>query len=157
MKGNTSTKDLLLHQTFLAYEGDPEMSLKASLRGVTDEVASRRLVNESWTIEEIVYHVASCKIEYCKQGFGCWEGDYDKPWGDFAAVVRLLDCAQEHLVSCLQGCSETDLAKPLPMRFHGESAAHFFTVMLTHDIAHAGQISTRLRVFGVRTGGYHAL
>lgn len=150
-----SQKDLLLDQTHLAYSGDPEMSLKASLEGITQEIASRELCPESWTIEEMVFHVASAKIEYCKQGFGQWTGGYDKPLGDIEQIIRLLDRAQKHLVDCLESCSEKDLSRPIATRFHGESAAHFFSIMIIHDIAHAAQIRTRQRAFGVRAGDYY--
>ncbi len=152
-----TAKDLLLHQTYLAFEGDPEMSLKASLQGVTDEIAARVLVDRSWSIEQIVYHVASVKINYCRQGFGRWRGDCEKPWGDFAAMLDLLDRAQAHLVSCLESCAAAQLEQPLATQYHGESAAHFFTVMLMHDISHAGQIRTRQRIFGTRSGDHYPL
>jgi hypothetical protein len=153
--GQMTTKDLLVEQTHLAYAGDPEMSLKASLAGVTDAIASRTLVDQSWTIEEIVYHLASCKIEYCRQGFGRWTDTCEKPAGSFARMIDLLDRAQTHLSECLESCSEADLARPIPTQFHGESAARFFTIMIMHDVAHAAQIRTRLRVFGVRSDGYY--
>jgi uncharacterized damage-inducible protein DinB len=143
-----TTKDLLLRQTHLAFERNPEMSLKTSIQVVTAQVAAKRLVPQSWTIEEIVYHIASVKIEYCKQGFGKWTADYEKPVGDFRAMVALLDRAQNHLVCCLQICSDQPLMEPIATQCHGESAAHFFSIMMIHDVSHAGQIRTRQRAFG---------
>ena len=147
-------KSLLLKQTDEAFSGDDEMSLKASLADLTQEEAAWRFNDTTWTIEEILYHVASCKIEYCKQGFGKWSSEYDKPIGDLAEMINLLDRAQEHLVECLQVCSEKDLGKPIKIDFHGESAAHFFWIMLMHDISHGAQIAMIRRAYGSRTDFY---
>jgi len=63
-----NTKELLMKQTKEAFDG--EMSLMSALLDLSQEEASRRLNDRTWTIEEIIYHIASCKIEYCRQGFG---------------------------------------------------------------------------------------
>ena len=51
-------KELLLHETRLAYEG-PEMSLLSSLRGVTEDLA-RRQPEGLWhqPIWDVIVHVA---------------------------------------------------------------------------------------------------
>ena len=150
-----SAKQLLLDQTNLAFDGDPELSLKASLKGVTNDLAARQLADETWTIEEIVYHLARCKIEYCKQGFGKWTISYERPMGDFEQMITLLDRSHEHLTDCLESFPESRLSEPLATQNHGQSAAHFFSVMIIHDISHAAQIRTRLRLFGYLKGGYY--
>ncbi len=145
---------LLLKQLQDAFSGDDEMSLKASLKGLTQEEASWRLNDTTWTIEEILYHIASCEIEYCKQGFGKWKWEYDRTIGDICRTLDLLDKAHEHLVECLEGCSEDDLEKPIKTRYHGESAAHFFWIMIMHRISHAAQIRTIRRAYGSRKHFY---
>ena len=63
-----NAKELLLKELNNAYSGDDEMSLHASLGHLTPEEAAWRLNDKIWTVAEIVYHVASCEIEYCRQG-----------------------------------------------------------------------------------------
>ena len=147
-------KDLLLKQLQDAFSGDDEMSLKASLGDLTHEEASWRLNDTTWTIEEILFHIASCEIEYCKQGFGKWQSEYDKPIGDMDKMMELVDKAHEHLVQCLQGCSEEDLGEPIETKYHGKSAAHFFWIMIMHRVSHAAQIRTIRRAYGSRTHFY---
>ncbi len=148
------TKELLLSELEEAYSGSGEMSLKVSLEELTPEEASWRLNETTWTIEEIVYHVASVAIEYCKQGFGKWSSDYDRPVGDLKGVLSLLDKAHRHLVQCLQECTEESLHEPLETKFHGESTRHFFWVMVMHYISHGAQIRTIRRAYGSRTHFY---
>jgi hypothetical protein len=147
------TKDLLLKQLHDAYSGDDEMSLKASLGDLSQEEAVWRLNDTTWTVEEILYHVAACEIEYCLQGFGK-RLDYDKPLGDVAQMLELLDRAHTHLVGCLEALPGEALDEPIPTQWHGESAAHFFWVMIMHRVSHAAQIRTIRRAYGSRTHYY---
>jgi hypothetical protein len=149
-----SAKDLLIHQTKLGFSEDPEMSLMVSVKGVTADSAAKRLNDRIWTIEEIVFHVAFWKIEYCRQGFGKWNRPIKSSLGDFAQTVVFLETAQAHLMECLQGCSEETLSMPISTRCHGESAAHFFSIMAIHDVSHATQIRTIQRMLGLRNDFY---
>jgi uncharacterized damage-inducible protein DinB len=147
------TKQLLLKQLHDAFSGDDEMSLQASLGDLSQEEASWRMNDTTWTIEEILYHVASCEIEYCRQGFGK-RLEYDKPIGDVGQMLVLLDKAHAHLAGCLERCSEAALDQPIPTEWHGESAAHFFWIMIMHRVSHAAQIRTIRRAYGSRTDYY---
>ncbi|MFC1716508.1 DinB family protein [Candidatus Poribacteria bacterium] len=60
-----TAKKLIIKQMDDAFSGDDEMSLKASLGKLTQEEASWRPNDKTWTIEEIIYHIAYWKIEYC--------------------------------------------------------------------------------------------
>jgi uncharacterized damage-inducible protein DinB len=145
------TKQFLLKQLRDAYVGDEEMSLHASLGNLSQEEASWRMNETTWTIEEIVYHIAACEIEYCRQGFGVGLA-HDRPVGDIAAGLKLLDRAHAHLVSCLEALPEEALDEPIPTQWHGESsAAHFFWIMIMHRVSHAAQIRTIRRAYGSRT------
>jgi hypothetical protein len=146
-------KELLLKQLHDVYSGDDEMSLQASLGDLSQEEASWRMNDTTWTIEEILYHVAACEIEYCRQGFGKGLA-YDKPIGDIGQMLALLGEAHAHLVGCLEILPEDDLDKPIPTRWHGESAAHFFWIMILHRASHAAQIRTVRRAYGSRTDYY---
>jgi uncharacterized damage-inducible protein DinB len=146
-------KDLLLKQLHGAYSDDDEMSLQASLGDLSQEEASWRMTDTTWTIEEILYHVAACEIEYCRQGLG--KGlEHGKPMGDVEQMLALLDQAHAHLVGCLEAVPEEDLDKPIPTQWHGESAAHFFWIMIMHRVSHAAQIRTIRRAYGSRTHYY---
>ena len=148
-----NAKNLLLKQLHDVYAGDDEMSLHASLGDLSQEEASWRMNDTTWTIEEILYHVASCEIEYCRQGFG--RGlEYGKPIGDLEGMLALLDQAHAHMVSCLESLADKDLDKPIPTRHHGESAAHFFWIMILHRASHAAQMRTIRRAYGSRTDFY---
>ena len=148
-----TAKDLLLKELYDAFSGDDEMSLKASLGNLTQEEASWRLNDTTWTIEEILYHIASCEIEYCRQGFGK-AIEYDKPIGDTDRMLGLIDKAHELLMQCLGDCSQEDLEAPIKTRWHGESAAHFFWIMIMHRVSHAAQIRSIRRAYGSRTHFY---
>jgi hypothetical protein len=148
-----NAKQLLLKQLHDAYSGDDEMSLQASLGDLSPEEAAWRLNDTTWTMAEIVYHIASCEIEYCRQGFDAGV-EYDKPLDSVPRLLALLDRAHELLVHCLQDCPEEDLGRPIPTRWHGESAAHFFWIMIMHRISHAAQIRTLRRAYGSRTHYY---
>jgi len=143
------TKELLTKQTNEAFEG--EMSLMGALQGLSQEEVSWRLNDTTWTIEEIIYHVAACKIEYCKQGFGKWDFEYSTTEGDIQASLGLLNKAQEHLTECLSNCTLEDLDQPISTKFHGQSAAHFFWIMIMHDISHGAQIGMIRRAYGAYT------
>ena len=107
----------------------------------------------TWTIEEILYHMAECEIEYCRQGFG--KGlEYSKPIGDIEQMCKLLDKAHAHLLGCLAALPDKDLDKPIPTRCHGESAAHFFWIIIMHRVSHASQIRSIRRSHGSRTHFY---
>jgi len=148
-----NTKQLLLKQLQDAYSGDEEMSLQASLADLTAEEASWRMNDTTWTIAEILYHLYSCEIEYCKQGFG-QSISYDKPLDDVGALAALLGQAHALMVRCLEACSEEALDRPIPTLWHGESAAHFFWIMVMHRVSHAAQIRTLRRAYGSRTHYY---
>jgi hypothetical protein len=146
------TKELLTKQIKEAFEG--EMSLKGALEGLSQDEASWRMNDTTWTIDEIIYHVAVCKIEYCKQGFGKWDFEYSKTVGDIQASLDLLNKAQEHLAECLLSCALEDLDRPIGTKFHGQSTAHFFWIMIMHDISHGAQIDMIRRAYGTYTDFY---
>jgi hypothetical protein len=148
-------KQLLLKQTAEAFGGNDEMSLKASLWKITPAEASWRPDEKVRTAEQIVRHVAWCKSWYCEQGFGTPMLTIDERASDLDQAISLLEESQRVLVQCLEECSEERLSQPIPTKFHGESAAHFFWIMLMHDLYHAGQIRTRRTVFrqSPRPGG----
>ena len=148
-----NAKALLLKQLQDCYSGDDEMSLLASLADLAPEEAAWRMNDTTWTIGEILYHLYSCEIEYCRQGFG-QSIPYDKPLGNVPALLGLLDQAQALMVRCLSGCSEQALDQPIPTEWHGESAAHFFWIMAMHRVSHAAQIRTLRRAYGSRTHYY---
>jgi uncharacterized damage-inducible protein DinB len=159
-------KELLIKQTSEAFNGRPDMSIMASLKEITQEEAAWRPSETVPTIEQIVRHVAWAKSRYCFEGFGKAmviadpavndSGDHaDLPgefpcgaaWGNAAAAeiggaIGLLQKAQRGLVECLESCTEEMLERPIQTH-HGRSAAHFFWIMLMHDLYHAGQIRTR--------------
>jgi hypothetical protein len=152
-----TAKELLLKQLQDCYSGDDEMSLQASLGDLAAEEAAWRLNDKTWTIAEILYHLYSCEVEYCKQGFGraiAADGVYDKPLDDLPVLLALLDQAQALMLRCLDELPEAALDQPIPTQWHGESAAHFFWIMVMHRVSHAAQIRTIRRAYGSRTDFY---
>ncbi len=147
-------KDVLLTQVADAFDGNPEMSLLCSVQNLPEGEAEWKLNDTTWSIEEILFHVASCKIHYCKQGFGLWQGTIPKPFGDVKQMIDLNRKAQEHLIDCLTKTSEAMLKQPIPTTCHGETAAHFFWIMAMHDVSHGAQIRTIRRAQGSRTDYY---
>ena len=167
----TTAKLLLLQQTTDAFAGRPDMSLMASLAGVTAYEASWSPDPATMpTIEQLVRHVAWAKSRFCADGFASAtviddpsindDGDSaDLPtefpcgagWGRGTApgiggAVDLLRRAHGVITSCLESCTTESLDQPIPTR-HGKTAAHFFSVMLMHDLYHAGQIRARRTMY----------
>ena len=70
---------------------------------------------------------------------------------DIGVAIELLNSAHAVLVDCLRNCDDRALEQPIPTRSHGQSAAHFFWVMLMHDTYHAGQIRTRRTLYQAQT------
>jgi hypothetical protein len=167
-----SAKQLLLQQTADAFAGRPDMSLMASLAGITADEAAWQPDDATPSIEQLVRHLAWAKSRFCADGFGrampiddpSVAGDGDSPdlpnefpcgagWGRAAAVgiggaVELLQQAQAIIMSSLESCTDESLDRPIPTR-HGKTAAHFFSVMLMHDLYHAGQIRTRRTMYNL--------
>lgn len=165
-----TAKQLLLKQTAEAFRGRADMPLMASLEGITQDEASWRPDEATPTIEQIVRHIAWAKSHYCRQGFGTpmaitdpfvnddgdsaglpWEFFCGAAWGCSLAAgigeaVKLLEQTHRVLTDCLETCTEESLEKPIPTT-HGKSAAHFFWVMIMHDLYHAGQIRTRRTMY----------
>ncbi|HEV2973255.1 MAG TPA: DinB family protein [Pirellulales bacterium] len=165
-----SAKQLLVKQTAEAFRGRPDMPLMASLDGITQEEASWLPDESTPSIEQLVRHIAWAKSRYCCRGFGRTmvivdeyvddNGDSaDLPaefpcgaaWGSGIAAgiseaVKLLEQSQRILTECLESCSDEALEQPIPTN-HGKSAAHFFWIMLMHDLYHAGQIRTRRTMY----------
>ena len=163
-------KHLLLQLTTAAFTGRPDMPLAASLDGVTQPEAAWQPDPATPSIEHLVRHVAWAKSHYCHEAFGrplpltdpTVNADGDSPdlspnfpcgagWGrdqspGIAGAIDLLHRAHRTLTECLAACPEDALERPLPTR-HGQSAAHFFQVMLMHDLYHAGQIRTRRTLY----------
>ena len=137
--------DLLLHQTRLAFDVNDKMSLKASLTGVTDEVADWQPNALDATIAGIVWHVAWCKLWYCEQAFGKLPVSLDEP-SSYTGKVERLDQAQEHLIRCIEGCSAEWFDKPVATKFHNTSGAHLLTILAIHDVSHGSSIRARKRL-----------
>lgn len=138
-------KAQLLKMVREAYSEQNEMSLKASLAGITPQEATFVPAAGIKTIQELVLHIADYKVLYCSQGFGTHDIQVSGPGIDCA--IEYLDKAQRLLESCLESLPQEALNKPIKTRFHGESAAHFFRTMAIHDIWHGGQIRTRRTLF----------
>jgi hypothetical protein len=142
----------------------------AALEGITQDEASWQPDGNTPSIEHVVRHVAWSKAIYCQQGFGTpilvtddrlnadgdcpgipWEFPCGAGWGSASAggiveAIRLLEQSHAILTGCLEACSEEALENPIPTR-HGKSAAHFFWIMIMHDLYHAGQIRTRRTMY----------
>jgi hypothetical protein len=162
----TTVKQLLVKQTANAFDGRPDMSLMASLQGITQEEASWRPDANTPTAEQLVRHVAWAKARYCHEGFGVpmpvadpcvddngdaagvpWEFPCGAAWGCSIAAgigeaVALLEESHRVVTRCLDACCEEALSRPVPTR-HGKPAANLFWILLMHDAFHAGQIRTR--------------
>ena len=163
-------KQILLQQTADAFSGRRDMSLMASLQGITQEEASWRPDDNTPTAEQLVRHVAWAKSRYCHEAFATamviddssvdangdaaavpWEFPCGAAWGCGVAggigeAVKLLEQSHGVVIGCLEACSDEALARPVPTR-HGKSAANLFWILMMHDAYHAGQIRTRRSVF----------
>jgi uncharacterized damage-inducible protein DinB len=140
-------KEMLKKQLIDAFDRDDEMSLMCSVDNLSQDEWEWKLYPSSWTIKETLYHIAECKIGYCKSGFNLWKDELPEFPNSIAAMDALSVTAHKHLLQCLEQCSESDLVAPLPIHSHGESAANFFYVMAVHDIWHGSQIQTIRRAF----------
>lgn len=161
-----TAKQLLLKQTAEAFSGRSDMPLMASLADITQAEASWSPDKDSPTAEQLVRHVAWAKARYCQQAFGTampivddsvngdgdcaelpWEFPCGAAWGSAVApgiqeAIKLLAQTHAILTKCLETLPDEALDQPIPTN-HGKSAAHFFWMMIMHDLYHAGQIRTR--------------
>ncbi len=164
-------KEFLLKQTVEAFSGRADMSIMGALAGITQQEASWRADEEMPTAEQIVRHVAWAKNRYCCQGFGVdmviedssvnesgdggglpWEFPCGAAWGceqmpGIEGAVGLLERAQEVLLGCLEACTEVTLGRAIATHHGRVSAANFFSVMVMHDLYHAGTIRTRRSIW----------
>lgn len=167
-----TAKNLLLKQTAKAFRGRADMSLMGTLEGATDAEGSWAPDRATPSIEQIVRHVAWAKSRFCQQGFSSAmalvdenvNGDGDSPdlpnqfpcgaaWGqtlspNIRGAIQLLEDSQQILVRCLESCPDEKLEEPIP-NHHGKTAAHFYWIMIMHDLYHAGQIRTRRTMFQI--------
>jgi uncharacterized damage-inducible protein DinB len=151
-----TAKELLLHITRTAYDGD-EMSLLCGVfpykwddaindlvpdpeRALTDQVARRETERSSWSILRVLEHVAECKAGYMVQAFGEPDETFPPQGDDLESVLAYLAATQAYLVTCLEGMDEVSLGQPVPTEWHGETAANLFWVMAQHDVDHGSQI-----------------
>jgi len=150
-----TTKELLLNITRAAYDGD-EMSLLCGVfprkwappngvvpdpeRNLTNDVARQETHLSSWTILKILQHVGQCKATYMNQAFGEPPHPFPPVGDDLASALAHLEAAHRYLVACLENVDETDLDKPVPTSWHGETAANLFWVMAQHDVDHGSQL-----------------
>ena len=150
-----TAKELLLHITSLAYNGD-EMSLLSDVhpwkfvppdkmardpeRDLTDEVAHAK--PDIWyrSIADILKHVAACKAGYLEQAFGPPPEPYPPSGDTLESLLAYVDAVQRRTVACIEQLADEALPKPVRTDFHGESAAHLFWVLAQHDVAHGSQI-----------------
>ena len=159
-----------MKQTAEAFRGRPDMPLMASLVDIIAEEGSWQPDASVPSIEHLVRHIAWAKSHYCHEGFGtpmviadqsidsngdapdlpqefpCGAGFGRKEASGIGGAIELLERAQLVLTQCLQSCTEESLQQPIPTR-HGKTAAHFFWIMLMHDLYHAGQIRTRRTMY----------
>jgi hypothetical protein len=168
-----AAKQLLLKQTAEAFSGRSDMPLMASLADITQAEASWCPGKDSPSSEQIVRHVAWAKARYCQQAFKTdmpivddsvngdgdsadlpWEFPCGAAWGLSVAqgihqAIKLLETSHAILTKCLESLPDHALDQPIPTR-HGKSAAHFFWIMIMHDLYHAGQIRTRRTAWRAR-------
>lgn len=167
-----TAKQLLLKQTAEAFSGRPDMPLMASLVGIAQDEASWQPDEATPSVEQLVRHLAWAKSRYCYEAFGrpmvlddpSVNADGDSShlpaefpcgaaWGDHSApgidqAIKLLEQSHRLLTECLESFPEEAMDQPLPTR-HGRSAAHFFWILLMHDLCHAGQIRTRRTLYRI--------
>lgn len=159
-----TARELLLHETKLAYQSD-EMALLSGVlpwkwqppgppvpdpaRNLTDQAARRKPDCWHQSILDILKHVAKCKMGYMTQAFGPPAKPPGEPGETLESVLAYLEAAQGYLLACLEGLDEADLARPVQTDFHGESAANLFWVLAQHDVAHGSQIDVIRESLGV--------
>ena len=150
------TRELLRHQTELAYNGD-EMSLLCGVhtwkwvppdnlvrdpdRDLTPEQARQQPAVWHCPILSILEHVADCKAMYMEQAFGPPPDPHPEPGGCLVTVLAYLDATQRRVLDCLDGLDDQALARPVSTACHGETAANLFWVLAQHDVCHGAQIT----------------
>jgi hypothetical protein len=150
-----TTKELLLHITRAAYDGD-EMSLLCGMfprkwvppddlvpdpaRNLTDDVARRETGLSSWTILSVLQHVADCKAMYMAQAFGEPPCALPPAGDNLQSILAYLDAAHNYLTTCLGSMDDANLDQPVPTSCHGETAANLFWVMAQHDVNQGSQL-----------------
>jgi uncharacterized damage-inducible protein DinB len=123
-----------------AWYGSPVMEV---LTGVTPEIASGRVSDNTHSIVELVLHMAAWR------NFVVWklkgvafemteELNYPKPI-EWPMAVSLLEQSQQGLITAIQSFPEQELSKQVPNRKYDFS--HLLYGIIQHDIYHLGQIA----------------
>ena len=161
-----TAKQLLVTQLTQSFEGRKDMPLMGVLADISDEQAGWQSTATTPSIDQLVRHIAWSASVYCRDGFGTpmvaedpgvsAEGDTEGiPWEfpcgsgfgrtshpGIAGAIDLLRRSQATMLGCLEALPDEALDRPIPNR-HGRTAAHFFWIMIMHNLYHAGQIRTR--------------
>lgn len=168
-----TAKQLLLTQLAEGFEGRKDMTLMGVLSGIADEEAAWQPAPLGASIDGLVRHIAWSEGVYCREAFGTpmvlddpgvdangdtagipWEFPCGSGYGrdshpGITGAIDLMTRTHHVMLDCLRALPDEALDQPINTR-HGKTAAHFFWVMIMHDIYHAGQIRTRRTMFAQR-------
>lgn len=141
----------LLNDTYESEEAWHGPSVVETLRGVTPRLANRRLVPDTHTIAELVYHMTTWRIFTVRKLQGDAQFDIntkEKNWKVFANIDALewetlqmeLSLSQEELISALEKRQDDAFLESIvPGRDYS-----YYTLLhgiVNHDLYHAGQIA----------------
>lgn len=122
------------------WDGATSTEVRAPENNLTNEMASRRPAYWYRGIVEIIEHAAQCKIMYMTQAYGPPPTPVPASDGTLPSALKQLDAAQTYLLACLDSCTDEQLGRPVPTKWHGETAANLFWVLAQHDACHGSQI-----------------
>jgi hypothetical protein len=136
-----------------AYDGHHEHSLLANLRSLRKEDWDWTPPNGSRTIRAIVAHVGECKYVYENSAFGDGAFRWDHPTDAFRAILRgssgppgavlaWLAEGQHQLIRPVSALDDDELRHPRRTPWGApEEARWIVSVMIEHDLYHAGEIN----------------
>jgi uncharacterized damage-inducible protein DinB len=117
----------------------------------------RNVATDDWTwvppdgrrsIRDIVLHVGGCKLMYHNQAFGDASLNWDDPAindveavATIASAIEWLRKGQQSLRQSIAALDDEDLLLPRKSHLGMKETRWIISVMITHDLYHAGEIN----------------
>ncbi|MBC3785770.1 DinB family protein [Spirosoma utsteinense] len=154
----------LLNTTYESEEAWHGPSVVEALRGVTPDVAGRRIMPNTHTIAELVFHMTSWRIFCVKKMQGDVDFDITTPAKDFGALPDKIDDFEWEALEMELSLSQEELINELDKRdddeflediVPGRDYTYYDMLhgIINHDMYHTGQIVILKKALTFKTAG----
>jgi uncharacterized damage-inducible protein DinB len=156
----------LLNVSYESQEAWHGPSLVETLRGVTPDMAGRRLTPNTHTIAELVFHITSWRIFTTKKMQGDAEFDILTPEKNFGSFPNKIDDFEWEALQMELSLSQEELVNELDKRdddeflediVPGRDYTYYDLLhgIINHDVYHAGQVMILKKALTFQGAGSH--